>query len=122
MKKILLFLVICSLSFALELDSIDFDKKIKIGNSGQKEYTLINNSDVEKEFYLFSSDENVKVYPKGLRLIPYQSKKFLIKVIPKEIGKREYYLIIKEIARERKKGVVNMNKLVRIKQGYQGIK
>lgn len=121
MKIIFLFLVVCSLSFSLELDSIDFDKKIKIGNSGQKEYTLINNSDVEKEFYFSSDDENIQIQPKGLRLIPYQSKKFIIKVSPKETGKREYYLIIKEIARERKKGVVNMNKLIRIKQGYQGI-
>lgn len=121
MKRILLFLVVYSLSFSLELDSIDFDKKIKIGSSGQKEYILINNSDVEKEFHFSSNDDNVKIYPKGLRLIPYQSKKFVIKVSPKEIGKREYYLIIKEITRVKKKDIVNMDKIVRIKQGYQGI-
>ena len=124
MKYILAYFLIFISSFSLELSDKDFNLNVSKGKSISKEYTLTNNSELEKEYYLSATDKDVKITPKGFRLKPFADKKFqIIASGNKELGKHDYYLEIKEVIRkEPKKNEVNINKLFRIKQKYEVVK
>lgn len=121
MKYIIIFLMTFTIGFALELSNSHFSEIIKLGNSISKQYTLTNNSELIKEYFLSTTDPNVKIQPKGFKLKPFEKKKFTITAVPKKLGKTQYYLEIKEVIREKSKGnSVNVNKLFRIQQHYIG--
>lgn len=121
MRYILGFLLSFSLCFSLELSDKEFSETIKIGTSKTKEYSLKNNSELKKEYFFSSDDSNVKIRPKGFRLKPFEERKFKITATPNKIGKKQYYLEIKEVIREKpKENSVNINKVYRIQQHYIG--
>lgn len=120
-RIMLLYLLSITLSFSLELSDKDFGEKIKVGKTKTREYVITNNSELEKEYYFSTTDRNVKISPKGFRLIPFESRKIKISAKPKKRGKYEYYLEIKEVIREQKENSVNINKLFRIRQEYTGV-
>lgn len=124
MKYILVYFLIFISSFSLELSDKDFDMNVPKEQSIFKEYTLTNNSELEKEYFLNSTDKAIKVTPKGFRLKPFENKKFkIIATGNKELGKHDYYLEIKEvIKKEPQNNEININKLFRIKQKYEVVK
>ena len=121
MRYIAMFLLSFSISFGLELSEKDFGERIKVRSSKTKEYTLTNDSELTKEYHLSVTDKNVTVSTKKFVLKPFRSRKFKLTAKPKEKGKKEYYLEIKELIKKKaKENSVNVNKLFRIKQNYVG--
>ena len=112
MKFILAYFLIFISSFSLELNDKSFNLNVSKEKHISKEYTLTNNSNLEKEYYLRSTDKSIKISPKNFRLKPFANKTFkIIASGNKEVGKYDYYLEIKEIIRkEPKKNEVNINK------------
>lgn len=121
MRYVLIYFLVFISSFALDLSDKDLNLNIAKGKSLFKEYTLTNNSNIEKEYYLSATDKNIKITPKGFRLKPFENKNFKITVNGnnEDVGTYSYYLEIKEVIRkEAKKNELNVNKLFRIKQKY----
>lgn len=121
MKYLLFYFIITVFSFSFELSDSNLDLEIIKGSSMSKEFYLINNSTLEKEYFFNSTEKNIKIIPKGFRLNPFEKKKFqiLVNTANKEVGKYYHYLKIKEnIKKNPTNNEININKLFKIKQSY----
>ena len=126
MRKIrkLINLIICLLvftfSFSFKLSELEFSEIVSKGTKKSKRYTLTNNNKVNKLYTIsVESDKNIKISPNALNLKPLDSRNFTIEVTGKgKVGEHSYFLVIKEVNKEKSKEGVDLNKIVRIKQKY----
>ena len=126
MRKIrkLINLIICLLvftfSFSFKLSELEFGETVQKGLKKSKSYTLTNNNKVNKLYTISAQgDKNIKISPNALNLKPLDSRKFTIEVTGKgKVGEHEYFLIVKDVNKEKSKEGVDLNKIVRIKQKY----
>lgn len=122
LKKIILFLFILStLSFALQIDSLKFDKKLKKNTKISKSFLLINDSNEEKTYLLsIEGNNNVQVKPKILNIKAFQEKEFFIEVTGKKEGNEHYFLIIKDSTPSSNKNEEGLEiiKILKILQNY----
>lgn len=119
-KTICLILILSALCFAFKIDELELNKVIKQNERVDKVFTITNN-EIETKIYKVSieGDENVRVIPSVLNLLPQENKKFRIEVMGKNIrGNYEYFLVIREINKKSLEKGVNLNKIIKIKQKY----
>lgn len=117
--KFIIFFIISIVSFAFEIDSIDFSKEVIAGKAETKVFTINNKSKNTYSYKLdIHGDKNVIVSPKTLYVPPNAEKKFTITVNGnKKKGDHIYQLLIdQKILTESKK--VKTNMMFRIKQKY----
>lgn len=122
MKKILniiFFLMVSMISFSFEIDSVDFSKKIPLGEKKSKIFTIKNKTKNTYSYKLnIEGDKNVSVYPTTLYIAPQSEKTFTVNVVGnKGKGDHDYVLLLdQKLLTEVKK--VKTNMLFRIKQRY----
>lgn len=119
MSIYLLFLV-STFSFAFKIDELEFGKIVEQNKKAEKTFTLTNN-DVGTKIYRISieGDKNIKVSPSLLNILPQQSKKFKLNVIADNIkGEHSYFLVIREVKKDKVKKDVGINEIIKIKQKY----
>lgn len=117
--KFIIFFIISIVSFAFEIDSIDFSKEVIAGKTETKVFTINNKSKNTYSYKLdIHGDKNVIVSPKTLYVPPNAEKKFTITVNGnKKKGDHIYQLLIdQKILTDSKK--VKTNMMFRIKQKY----
>lgn len=114
---ILVFLVLSVCSFGLKIDSVDFDEKIKVGESVTKEFTLLNSNDTHIQYMLEveGKPKNIKVEPSNIVIPPFESKKFKITVVGDKIGENSYFLVL----RENKLNIDEKVTQVKVKMNYR---
>lgn len=120
MFVVFLLIITVTMSFAFKIDELKFGKEIEAGKIGSKIFTLTNNNS-ESIIYKIAIEgkENVKISPKLVNLYPKEEKRFEIKIEAEKIkGEYDYFLVIKEIRKEKLKKDIDINKTVRIKQLY----
>lgn len=124
MKKIsfIMLIILNTNLFCFSLNSIKFEKIIKKGDSGEKKYELINNTNKTKKYELKTDNDYVKVTPEKFILLKKSRKNFIIKVKGDERkGEHSYHIIINEKILNRdikNKNIIYLNKIIRIKQKY----
>lgn len=107
--------------FSFEINDLKFGEKIARGETKIKEYVLGNNSLYSKIYKLEieGKDKNIEVFPNLINLNSMESSKFEIRVLGnKPKGNYKYFLVIKEIKKEKVQNSVSLNKVVRIQQEY----
>ncbi|WP_349763082.1 hypothetical protein [Fusobacterium sp. SYSU M8D902] len=117
--KFIFFFIISIVSFAFEIDSIDFSKEVIAGKTETKVFTINNKSENTYGYKLdIYGDKNVSVSPKTLYIAPNTEKTFTITVNGnKKKGDHIYQLLIdQKMLTETKK--VKTNMMFRIKQKY----
>lgn len=115
----MLFLV-STFSFAFKIDELEFGKIVEQNKKAEKTFTLTNN-DVDTKIYRISieGDKNIKVSPSLLNILPQQSKKFKLNIIADNIkGEHSYFLVIREVKKDKVKKDVGINEIIKIKQKY----
>ena len=89
--------------------------------SKSKEYTLTNNSLYSKIYRLEieGKDKNIKIVPNLINLNSMESKEFKIEVLGnKSKGTHKYFLVIKEIKKQKSQNAIDLNKTIRIQHEY----
>lgn len=122
LKKVIIFLFILNIvTFALEIDSIKFDKKLKKNTKISKIFSLRNDSNENKTYHLsIEENEDVNIKPKILNISPFKKKEFFIEVNGKQEGKGQYYLVINETnpSFSKKEKGLKLIKTIKILQKY----
>lgn len=113
--------LLSTFSFALKINELEFGKVVEQNKKVEKFFNLTNN-DIDSKIYKISveGDNNVKITPSSLNLLPQQSKKFKVEVTADNPpGNYSYFLIITEVKDKKLKKGVSLNKIVKIKQTYK---
>lgn len=113
-------LLLPKFSFAFKIDELKFGKILEPNKKTNKVFTLTNNENNAILYEIsIEGDSNVKAIPSLLRLLPQQSKKFTLEIIANNLkGDYNYFLVIKEIKKEKLSQGIDLNKIVKIKQAY----
>lgn len=84
--------------FAIKIDETKFDKKVILGSSTSKKFTLTNNKDkvIRYNLSVEGDKKNISVEPKRLLIGSGESKSFTVKVSGDKQGKASYYLVVDE--------------------------
>lgn len=123
MKKILLsfMLFLGVISYSFEMNSLDFDREVLRNRDVSKNFIIKNGTETLKKYELESDDKNIKIHPSKFVLGPNKSKEFQVSVkAGKNLGKKNYFLIIKEknIEKKNSENKTVIDKTIRIKQSY----
>ncbi|MGL5277745.1 MAG: hypothetical protein ACRC8M_01510 [Cetobacterium sp.] len=121
MKKFIIMLMLLSSVplLAFKLSELEFGETLAPNTKKSKEFTIENNSRVLKKYEFSVDNQNIEIQPKEFKLKPNEKRKFLITVDAKKLkGTHDYFLIIKDSENQKSKNVVNLHKVVRIKQKY----
>lgn len=96
--KLLLFLLLNLSTFAFKINSLDFNKNIKIGDYGEKEYKIINTTTTPIKYTLDieNSLNNINITPKTFIIPEGKTKNFKIIVNGIKKGNYTYFLTILE--------------------------
>ena len=102
--------------FAISIDSLDFNQKLKKGEKVEKIMTIANNSNETLEYILaIDGTKNIGIDHKKFSL---KSKRISFKIVAeREVGDKDFFIIITERKLEKIDGITT-NFRYRIKQKY----
>lgn len=105
--------------FAISIDSLDFNQKLKKGEKVEKIMTIANNSNETLEYILaIEGTKNIKIDYKKFSLKSKETKRISFKIVAeREVGDKDFFIIITERKLEKIDGITT-NFRYRIKQKY----
>jgi hypothetical protein len=105
--------------FAISIDSLDFNQKLKKGEKVEKIMTIANNSNETLEYILaIEGTKNIKIDYKKFSLKSKETKRIGFKIVAeREVGDKDFFIIITERKLEKIDGITT-NFRYRIKQKY----
>ena len=105
--------------FAISIDSLDFNQKLKKGEKVEKIMTIANNSNETLEYILaIDGTKNIGIDHKKLSLKSKETKRISFKIVAeREVGDKDFFIIITERKLEKIDGITT-NFRYRIKQKY----
>lgn len=105
--------------FAISIDSLDFNQKLKKGEKVEKIMTIANNSNETLEYILaIEGTKNIEIDYKKFSLKSKETKKISFKIVAeREVGDKDFFIIITEKKLEKIDGITT-NFRYRIKQKY----
>lgn len=105
--------------FAISIDSLDFNQKLKKGEKVEKIMTIANNSNETLEYILaIEGTKNIKIDYKKFSLKSKETKRIGFKIVAeREVGDKDFFIIITERKLEKTDGITT-NFRYRIKQKY----
>lgn len=105
--------------FAISIDSLDFNQKLKKGEKVEKIMTIANNSNETLEYILaIDGTKNIGSDHKKFSLKSKETKRISFKIVAeREVGDKDFFIIITERKLEKIDGITT-NFRYRIKQKY----
>lgn len=105
--------------FAISIDSLDFNQKLKKGEKVEKIMTIANNSNETLEYILaIDGTKNIVIDHKKFSLKSKETKRISFKIVAeREVGDKDFFIIITERKLEKIDGITT-NFRYRIKQKY----
>lgn len=105
--------------FAISIDSLDFNQKLKKGEKVEKIMTIANNSNETLEYILaIEGTKNIEIDYKKFSLKSKETKRIGFKIVAeREVGDKDFFIIITERKLEKTDGITT-NFRYRIKQKY----
>ena len=105
--------------FAISIDSLDFNQKLKKGEKVEKIMTIANNSNETLEYILaIDGTKNIGIDHKKFSLKSKETKRISFKIVAeREVGDTDFFIIITERKLEKIDGITT-NFRYRIKQKY----
>lgn len=119
-KFIYLMIFLSTLCFAFKIDELEFNKIVDQNKKVEKIFNLTNNG-LESKLYKITieGDNNIKVTPSLLNLLPQESQEFKVEVTGNSFkGNHNYFLVIKEVKKKQFNKGITLNKTIKIKQKY----
>ena len=118
--NLIMCLLVFTFSFSFKMNELEFSETVSKGLKKSKTYTLTNNNKVNKLYAIYvEGDKNIKISPNALNLKPLDSREFTLEVTGNgKVGVHKYFLVVKEVNKDKIKSGIDINKIIKIKQEY----